>query len=772
MRNGAIGRCCPPSLRIRTRVWLILVLMLPATAWAQWLDDPPTIVEADDSLTEEQNDHVEALALFAHGRVLLQRGLQLDGSDRREEFAAALRRFQRAWWFDHALVSVLEDIVPLTFELDREFEATRYLILAAEKEEVPVELLERVAAELADLEDFDQEQNERALKLYLKLRQRQGDAVSAITQFQIGRLSLMTGKFAEAADAFAVVQKALDENDSQQVPEGLRDRLLRRPEAIYALFGESYLRAKRLDEAEAAFRRADQGKPDQAALAFRRALIENERGNRDKALQLLQTYFDAKTESAGLAPYVLLRELIDGPPAREEADAKSSGTAAEPGAEQEEPQGWVPSDALLGKLKSLAEADPNNALLGYYYADALRRAAKWDQAVALYEKLLKQEPAVDGHQGLVEIYRQRKQILPLLTQLGAAVSEIGSLDALDTLTDEIAGDRQLLDQLAAQADAMLAEADQTPPEGSLLALALLLAAAERHDESLRFYNEGLKKPITTIGQASVNLAFAMFQADQPQLAARVFRRILDEKLLPDRTAEVCFYLAGAHSLAKDYDKALVAAREAARLEPNLARMQAREPWVLFQAKRLDEARQKYIELIDKFDSDHGSLENREVMRDVRLALSAVEVELGNLDAAEQWLQQILDEFPEYVGAFNDLGYLWTDQGKHLHRSLRMIQQAVEEEPDNVAYLDSLGWALYRLGRFDEALAPLEKAAATGDVDGVILEHLGDVYAKLGRTSKAVETWRQAAAALRQREDTKRVREVEAKLKAHTAPESN
>ena len=150
---------------------------------------------------------------------------------------------------------------------------------------------------------------------------------------------------------------------------------------------------------------------------------------------------------------------------------------------------------------------------------------------------------------------------------------------------------------------------------------------------------------------------------------------------------------------KTMTRRYVAAREAGRLEPNSARMLAREPWVLYQAKRLPEARGKYLELLDKFDGDHTTLENREVMRDIRLALSAVEVELKNTVAAEEWLQQTLDEFPENIGAYNDLGYLWSDQGKHLERALSMVQKAVEAEPENMAYLDSLGWAFYRLGRY-------------------------------------------------------------------------
>ncbi len=296
-----------------------------------------------------------------------------------------------------------------------------------------------------------------------------------------------------------------------------------------------------------------------------------------------------------------------------------------------------------------------------------------------------------------------------------------------------------------------------------MAVALLQGQAGHVDLAMEFSNDGLKQPGPAAGQCAVSLAFQMLQADQPQRAAELFQRVLDEKLLPDKLAEVHFYLAGAWTLAKDTDKALEAARQAGRLEPTSPRMLSREPWVLYQAKRLDEAQTSYVDLLGRFDSNFDSPENREVMRDLRLALSAIAVELHDLSGAEAWLQEVLDEFPEDIGALNDLGYLWCDQGKHLQRSLRMVQRAVEAEPDNIAYRDSLGWALFRLGRYQEAVGELEKAAQGDKVDGVILEHLGDAYAAADQPAKALEAWRKAAQAFQQQEDNERHQAVEAKI---------
>ena len=117
---------------------------------------------------------------------------------------------------------------------------------------------------------------------------------------------------------------------------------------------------------------------------------------------------------------------------------------------------------------------------------------------------------------------------------------------------------------------------------------------------------------------------------------------------------------------------------------------------------------------------------------------------------------MLDEFPDDAGASNDLGYLWADQGVHLQRALKMIRQAVAAEPDNAAYRDSLGWVYYRLGRYQEAVAELEKAARQG-TGGDVLDHLGDAQLKAGQPDKADDAWRRAAAPSAKTRKSKRPR---------------
>jgi len=95
-------------------------------------------------------------------------------------------------------------------------------------------------------------------------------------------------------------------------------------------------------------------------------------------------------------------------------------------------------------------------------------------------------------------------------------------------------------------------------------------------------------------------------------------------------------------------------------------------------------------------------------------------------------------------ASNYLGYMWADHNMHLDEAEGMIRRALESEPNNASYLDSLGWVEFRKGNFDQALTDLLRAAKTAEHDDpVVFEHIGDTYLKLNRMPEALEAWQKA-----------------------------
>jgi tetratricopeptide (TPR) repeat protein len=111
--------------------------------------------------------------------------------------------------------------------------------------------------------------------------------------------------------------------------------------------------------------------------------------------------------------------------------------------------------------------------------------------------------------------------------------------------------------------------------------------------------------------------------------------------------------------------------------------------------------------------------------------------------AEKDLQKALELYPDQPQVLNYLGYSWVDQGLYLDRAVQMIRRAVELRPNDGYIVDSLGWAYYRLGRFDEASTELERAIELKPEDPVINDHLGDTYWKIGRELEARFQWRHA-----------------------------
>ncbi len=108
--------------------------------------------------------------------------------------------------------------------------------------------------------------------------------------------------------------------------------------------------------------------------------------------------------------------------------------------------------------------------------------------------------------------------------------------------------------------------------------------------------------------------------------------------------------------------------------------------------------------------------------------------------AERYFRQVLALDPTNALTLNYLGYLFADKGIRLPEALEMIRKAVDQEPMNGAYLDSLGWAYFKMGAYDLAEQNLTQAVARDQTDPTVHDHLGELYAKTGRIRQAAAMW--------------------------------
>jgi tetratricopeptide (TPR) repeat protein len=113
------------------------------------------------------------------------------------------------------------------------------------------------------------------------------------------------------------------------------------------------------------------------------------------------------------------------------------------------------------------------------------------------------------------------------------------------------------------------------------------------------------------------------------------------------------------------------------------------------------------------------------------------------DRAERAFREIIQANESHAPALNYLGYMLADRGQKLTEAIGFIKRALAIDEDNPAYLDSLGWAYYRMGEFDNARAPLERAAKQLPRVSVINDHLGDLYLQLKRYAEAVAAYDRA-----------------------------
>jgi tetratricopeptide (TPR) repeat protein len=187
--------------------------------------------------------------------------------------------------------------------------------------------------------------------------------------------------------------------------------------------------------------------------------------------------------------------------------------------------------------------------------------------------------------------------------------------------------------------------------------------------------------------------------------------------------------------------------------------------ILFRAGRTEEAESAIAGLIGTEDVDRLIVAARSLQavdlfaRSVPILTRAVELDSGRLEGlfllgaaferseevekAEATFRRLLDLDENFTPALNYLGYMWADRGVNLDEALVLVQRAVALEPNNAAYLDSLGWAYFRKGRYEEAIEPLERAAQLVGEDPVVFDHLGDLYRELGRSEDAAEAYRRA-----------------------------
>lgn len=176
----------------------------------------------------------------------------------------------------------------------------------------------------------------------------------------------------------------------------------------------------------------------------------------------------------------------------------------------------------------------------------------------------------------------------------------------------------------------------------------------------------------------------------------------------------------------------IALKNASKQEPKNIDIYKSLGAIYLKQKKFEAARDAYKLILDLSPNDN----------EAHFYLGNIYDELNLRDLAIEELRLAIQRKPDYHEALNYLGYIYVEENKNLDEAQILIRKALEIEPDNGAYIDSLGWLYFKQANFKEAIEELEKASSLLK-DPVIYDHLGDAYFKINNFENAKLNWQRA-----------------------------
>jgi tetratricopeptide (TPR) repeat protein len=459
-------------------------------------------------------------------------------------------------------------------------------------------------------------------------------------------------------------------------------------------------------------------------------------------------------------------------------------------------------DKAAAVLSRVANDEPDRPEPVTLLVQAYQRAGKTDEAVKALERTVASQPRF--YPMLGELYERRQRwadaasayeravarnpkSLDLRTKLAAALLSGGgepeagrAIEVLQQLRQESPGDGRVLYLLAQgqRTVGRLDDAETTAREltkvapGSLTgpySLALALEAKQQYRQVVEILAPATAQPPSPgagleMTPLLVHLGFAHLEIGEYDQALTAFERA---RATSPGNRVVDLYILQVQVAARRFDQALALARSLRSARPSDQRVIRLEADALRQTGKPDEGAALLTRAVDENPNDLAAY----------LALAEYRAQTGQFDAAMQVVDRAAAKFPSelsvtfeagavlerqkrfadaerkfkevlardplHAQALNYLGYMLADRGERLDEAIGYIRRALEVEPHNGAYLDSLGWAYFRQNRLDQAESYLRRAADQRVRGSAVQEHFGDVLFRLGRYDEAVGAWLRA-----------------------------
>jgi tetratricopeptide (TPR) repeat protein len=458
------------------------------------------------------------------------------------------------------------------------------------------------------------------------------------------------------------------------------------------------------------------------------------------------------------------------------------------------------SAEAVALLEGMTNRAPSAALLDLL-GDAYTQTKDLPRAEQAYRKAVELDPSELSHQrGLGQTLMAEEKFSDAL----AVYQKLADLMPDDAdIYLRIAQIYREMHQLD-RAEESLLKARQYAP-GSLEVMyneAMLYQAQGRYDDAIRVLSDaitGVKGQSAVLPSRRRSLAIlyqelGQLYKERQNYQAAVFTfnelgHLGDEE---DRRARLL--IMDTYRAAKDLPKALQTGKEALVKYPGDPAIRASQALLLGENEQTDEAVKMLRLQLTKSDADRDTYlniaqvyERARRYKEAEEAAHAAEILPGHprdnemvwfvlgaiyerqkfFDRAEDQFKKALAVNPKNGSVLNYYGYMLGDLGQRLDEAADLVQRALKEEPYNGAYLDSMGWIYYKQNKLSQAEATLRKAVERDGHDPTIHSHLGDVYAKLGRSELAAAEWEKSLSewrhALPADVENDKIAEIEKKL---------
>ena len=747
---GKLSRILQRLVMMST-LFLAYGVYFPPLASAQLLTDfePPAQKHLPvKKQTEAGNDQVAADAFYMQGNMLTKQ----------RKWNEALDAYQKAYFFSSQKGPICSEIVKLSYLLKRKPLAVRYALLDLDALNLPSIVQRQLAIDLAAQKKYNE-----VIKVYKSLAKKKKpnlkDASYLLIQLELGRMHFLKKEYDQAVAYLDVFHQAVEKLTVQDKKKPLMKVIVSKPRAINVLLAETYLQTKRYKQALGIFEKVLTGNqaiknPKKVAekMLFFQAKVLFVQQKYGEAQQALEKYLATDQTKFLPGTFVLLRDAL----LKKHDRQKEKYEIAQK------------------RLKTLSKQYPQDIAIASTYAELFVRQKKYPQAIKLYQKL--NQLYRQKNRGrvsfklqvlLAKLYLEHQDYQGFLTTFSKMVPSLEDVK-FKKLFPKFFSKQEVVDALLAKVKELDRQEETELTPDQRFTVALLLLEQKQIKLANRYFVKSANKLLGNQRLArEFTWALQLFQLDQNKQAETLLRRVLQRTTSLPMQRRIQLILAVILSVEKKHDQALaMIEKRLAGSKDDILALQ-RKAWILMRAKKYQAARKIYVKLYEQLSSRHHNEQVRKLVYDIRHMLSVVDIELENPQQAETWLLLNLQEYPQDIGMFNDLGYLWADRAVRLNRAKQMLKRAIEAEPKNASYQDSYGWVLYRLGDFEGALKHLKISQKySKSPNGEILEHLGDVQHRLKQQKQAIDSWTKSIQYYKQDQQPKRAKRVESKLEKY------